>query len=163
MAASRLLIPGIVLALCAGVAAHADTPAGTAPPAATAPQWHGGHRHGGMRHVLAQLDLTQDQQAQVRSILAQAKPQFRALMADRRANHDALASTAPTDHPAYDSLLADAKTNAARSVQLRSDVWAQIHAILTPAQQAKIPGIVAADVAARDARRAARQSQHGST
>ena len=161
MTALRHIVPGLVLALTVGVGARADTAPAEAPAAPAAHYWHGGHRHGGIRHVLARLDLTADQQAQVRSILAQAKPQFQALTASSRANREALATTAPTDHPAYDTLLATSKANAASRIQLRSDVWAQVYAVLTPAQQAQIPGIVAADKAARDARRAAWQSQHG--
>jgi len=165
MTALRHIVPGLALALCVAVGAYADTPAvtdATAAAPAAGPGWHG-HRHGGFRQVLAKLNLTADQQAQVKSILAQAKPQFQALMAGGRTNHEALATTAPTDHPAYDSLLAESKANAARAVQLRSDVWAQVYAVLTPAQQAQIPGIVAAQKAARDARRAAWQSTHGQT
>jgi periplasmic protein CpxP/Spy len=166
MNALRQFVPGLALALCVGGAAYADTPATDAAqaPAATAGQgWRGGARQGGFRQVLAKLNLNADQQVQIKSILAQSKPQFRALMASNRANREALATTAPTEHPAYDSLLATSKANAASGIQLRSDVWAQIHAVLTPAQQAQIPGIVAAQKAARDARRAAWQSTHGQT
>ena len=163
----RHIVPGLALALCVGVAASAETPADTNAPAPSAAVagggWHGGHHQAGFQHVLAKLNLTADQQTQVRSILAQAKPQFSALMASSRANRDALATTAPSDHPAYDSLLATSKANAATGIQLRSDVWAQIHAVLTPAQQAQVPGIVAAQKAARDARRATWQSAPGQT
>ncbi len=161
MAASRHVVPGIALALCVGGAAFADTPAIDTAPAATAaaPGWHG-HRRGGLRQVLAKLNLTADQQAQVKSILAQAKPQFQALMASGRATHEALSTTAPTDHPAYDSLLAASKANAASRLQLRSDVWAQVYTVLTPAQQAEVPVFVAAQKAARDARRAAWRNAH---
>jgi periplasmic protein CpxP/Spy len=159
MSALRHIVPGLVLALTVSVGAQADTVATAAPPAGH--HWHGGHRHGGLRHMLAQLNLSADQQAQVQSILAQTKPQFQTLMASSRANREALANTAPTDHPAYDTLLATSKANAASRIQLRSDMWAQVYAVLTPAQQAQIPGIVAAEKAARDARRAAWQSEHG--
>ena len=159
MTALRHIVPGLVLALTFSVGAQADTVATGAPPAAR--HWHGGHRHGGLRHMLMQLNLSTDQQAQVQSIFAQTKPQFQALTASSRANREALASTAPTDHPAYDTLLATSKANAASRIQLRSDMWAQVYAVLTPAQQAQIPGIVAAEKAARDARRAAWHSEHG--
>ena len=160
MTSSRHIVPGLILALSVGAGAYADTVPAEAPAAPAELHWQGGHRHGGLRHMLAQLDLTADQQAQVRSILVQAKPQFQALMASSRANRESLASTAPTDHPAYDTLLAASKANAASRIQLRSDVWSQVYAVLTPAQQAQVPGLVAAEKAARDARRAAWQSQH---
>jgi periplasmic protein CpxP/Spy len=159
MTTLRQIVPGLVLALSVCVGARADTPATDAPAAPHG--WHGGHRHGAFNHMLAELNLSPDQRAQVQSILAQAKPQFQALTASSRASREALATTAPTDHPAYDTLLATSKANAASRIQLRSDVWAQIYAVLTPAQQAEIPDIVAAEKAARDARRVAWQSQHG--
>jgi periplasmic protein CpxP/Spy len=160
MTTLRHIVPSLVLALSASVAAHADASALDTAPALAAHRGYDGHRHGGFQHVLAKLDLTTDQQAQVQSILAQARPRFRALMAGHRANREALATTPPTDHPAYETLLATSKGNAASLIQLRSDVWAQVYAVLTPAQQARIPDVVAAAKAARDARRAAWQSQH---
>ena len=163
MTALRHIIPGLVLALGVSGAACADAPTADTAPATAVPRGHGGHRHGGFRQVLAQLNLTPEQQTQVKAILAQTKPQFRALMASGRANREALATTAPTDHPAYDSLLATAKVNAASRAQLRSDVWSQVYAVLTPQQQAQVPGIVATQKAARDARRAAWQAQHAQT
>ncbi len=157
----RHILPGLALAFSVNLAALADTPPEAAPPTAGGHAWHGGHHgHGGYHHLLSKLNLSADQKAQVKSIYAQSKPRFQALMASSRANHEALSTTAPSNHPAYDTLLETAKQNSASMVQLHSDVWAQIHAVLTPEQQAAIPGIVAAEKAQRDARRAAWQQAH---
>lgn len=169
MISLRQVLPRLVLtagiAALAG-AAYADTPtpdastpaAGT-PAAAHAGQgWHGRHAAAGFRHVLRQLNLTAEQRDQIKAIYAQSKPRLQQLMADSRATRQSLATTAPTDHPAYDTLLEQAKANAASRVQLASDVRGLIYNVLSPAQQAQIPAIVAAD---RAARRAAWQSQHG--
>ncbi|MBS0374351.1 MAG: Spy/CpxP family protein refolding chaperone [Proteobacteria bacterium] len=131
-----------------------------APAANVAPAHHG--HHGGGRHLLAKLNLSADQWTQVRSIYAQNRARAQSLAATARANRSALATTPPTEHPAYDSLLAAAKDNAVARQQLRSDVWSQIYAVLTPAQQQAIPGIVAAEQAARESRRAARHASAGS-
>lgn len=156
----RLLLPVAVLAATMSCMAHADTTPAAAVAASGAPAvqaWHG--RHGGMSDMLGQLNLSADQKTQVQSIFAQAKPQLQALRANTRSTNDLLLATAPTD-AGYATLLAAAQSGAAARVQLRSDVWSQIYAILTPAQQAAIPGIVAAEHAKRDARRAAWQQQH---
>jgi hypothetical protein len=81
------------------------------------------------------------------------------LRTNLRSTHELLAATAPTD-AGYPTLLAAAQSGAAALVQLRSDIWSQIYPILTPAQQAAIPGILAADNTKRDARRAAWRLAH---
>ena len=157
------------MALCvtAGLAtvpalAADSTAAAATTPAAAGPAGHHGHwgHHGDFHHVLHKLNLTPEQKTQIQGIFAQAKSTYGSHHADVRSNHEALATTAPTDHPAYDSLLAESKANAARAVQLRSDVWAQVYAVLTPAQQAQIPSIIAADRAAHQAKMNAWRSQH---
>ena len=120
---------------------------------------HGHHHHGGLRHVLHQLNLTGAQQTQVQSIMAQAKPQWQTLRATSEEHRAALAATAPTD-PGYPALLATVKADAAARVQAESDVKSQVYAILTPAQQAQIPGIVAADQAARASRMSHWKAEH---
>lgn len=153
----RHALPLIALTTSLGGAALADTPAA---PAAASPSTHAGHRGGrhghGFEHLLHQLDLTADQQAQVQSIYAQARPRLQALHETGRATHEALEATAPTD-PGYAALLVAAKSGATDRVQLESDLWTQIYAVLTPEQQARIPALLAAERAAHAARRAAWQ------
>ena len=139
------------------VAVAAEPPVDPEAAASPAADVHHG-RHAGAHRLLAKLNLSADQWTQVRSIYAQSRTRARSLAATARANRSALAVTPPTDHPAYDSLVAAAKDNAVARQQLRSDIWSQIYAVLTPAQQQAIPGIVAAEQAAREARRAARHT-----
>jgi Spy/CpxP family protein refolding chaperone len=140
--------------------------ASTATEPATTPQDTGSMRHeldgdhghpGGpdraVRRVLSQLDLTTEQKVQVRAIFDQAKPQLQATHQSGRAIRDQLEVTPPTD-PGYAGMLASAKSNAADQIQLMSDLWTQVYAKLTPDQRARIPGLVAAERADRDARRA---------
>ena len=88
-------------------------------------------------HVLKQLNLSAEQQTQIRSILAASKPQFQSLGAGMRSNAEAMAAMSPTD-PGYHALLAAAKASAAARIQQMSDVKAQVFAVLTPAQCARL-------------------------
>jgi len=118
MSKLRSIIPALSLAVAVGGAfAYANAAPAAASDAtigAAANLWAGKRHngHGGFRHVLAQLNLTAEQQTQIRSVFALAKPQLQTLGANIRQNRDALAATAPTD-PAYPGLLATAKENAA--------------------------------------------------
>jgi Spy/CpxP family protein refolding chaperone len=159
--ALRHILPGSILALSLSAGAHADTSASATPATPSAGhRWHGRHHHG-FQHVLSKLNLTEAQKAEVKSIYAQSRPRFQALMADSRSTRESLATTMPTDVAAYESLLAKAKSHAADRVQLESDVWGQVYAVLTPEQQQQIPGVVAAEKAARATRKASWQGQHG--
>jgi Spy/CpxP family protein refolding chaperone len=128
----------------------AQTPAPdttTAPPAAHAHGCAGMHgHHNPFMHVLHQLNLTADQKTQVHSIIDAAHPRMAALHSSSRDTLASLMATAPTD-PNYPALIEKAKSNALAHIQLMSDLHSQIHAVLTPAQQAKIPAIVAAQKA----------------
>jgi protein CpxP len=149
-----------------GAAAYADT-AAPATPSGTADgqgshRWHAGHQRGSseFRRVLRQLNLTPEQQIQIKAIFTQARPQMQALRTSLRSNHEALAAASPND-PNYPALLATEKMNGITRIQAASDLKTQIYAVLTPAQQAQIPAILAADRAASDARIAARRAQNG--
>jgi len=141
-----ILIASLAAAGLAGVAAHAATSSDTLPPAGGHP-WHGHHGPGGrFMHVLKQLDLSPEQQTQIKSIFATSMSQFKELGLSMRSNHEALAAAAPTDS-GYPALLATEKTNAARRIEAMSAVKTQIYAVLTPAQIKLIPQIIAADKA----------------
>jgi Spy/CpxP family protein refolding chaperone len=148
-----------------GAAAYADTAAPAAPGGAAggagSHRWHAGHQRGSseFRHVLRQVNLTPEQQIQIKAIFTQARPQMQELRTRLRTNHEALAATSPND-PNYPALLATEKANGITRIQAASDLKTQIYAVLTAAQQAQIPAIVAADRAARDARIAARRAQN---
>jgi Spy/CpxP family protein refolding chaperone len=127
-----------------------------AEPSATAPAWH---RPGAAMHALLRhLDLTADQKGRIEAIHSAAKPRAEALREASRANRDALATTPPTD-PAYAGLIDQSKANAATAIQMRSDVWTQVYAVLTPEQRAKVPALMAAARAKHKAR--AEEWAHG--
>jgi Spy/CpxP family protein refolding chaperone len=146
MSPSRTLIPALMIAATLSVVAYAENAVdSTAAPAASSP-WSGGefnHRVA-FKHLMHQLNLSEDQKTQIKSILMQGKSQREAAVAAVQANREALAAVAPTD-PKYAALIEQAKTNAAAGIQERSDTWAKIYAALTPEQRAQIPGIVAAE------------------
>jgi periplasmic protein CpxP/Spy len=133
--------------------AQASTPA--------AAQMHGRmhgrvHEHPFMR-ILQQLDLTAEQKAKIRSIYSAARPQMESLGKSTRENMQTLMATAPSD-ASYAALVESAKANALAHIKLISDTQAQIYAVLTPEQQAKIPGVVAAEKAKWEAARQKRQA-----
>ncbi|HEY4872800.1 MAG TPA: Spy/CpxP family protein refolding chaperone [Steroidobacteraceae bacterium] len=97
-------------------------------------------------HVLKQLNLSAEQQTQIKSIFASAHSQFKEMGASMRSNHEALEATAPTD-AGYPALLATEKANAAKRIEQMSAVKTQIYAVLTPAQIKQIPTVIAADKA----------------
>lgn len=141
-----LAIATIATAGVAGFAVHGATPSEPTPSAVGAHAWH--HHGPGARlmHILKQLNLSAEQQTQIKSIFGAAKPQFQELRASMRANRDALLAAAPTD-PGYPALLATEKANAVKRIEQMSAVQTQIYAVLTPAQVKQIPQIIAADKA----------------
>jgi len=161
----RGIFPAIVIATTLGTsfaveAASADDMANTT----SRQHWPRHARHAGdpFRSVLAQLGLTADQKAQIQSIYEQARPRFETLMTEARSNRETLEATAPAD-PGYAAALDGAKANASARLQLESDVHAQIFAVLTPAQQAQVPQLLAAERSAHEANRAQWKAQHGGT
>ena len=147
-----------VLLLTATLGAAATVSATSDPATTSSPSARQHHeRHDGpggeFHQVLDQLDLSADQKQKIQAIFTQAKPQLQALGQAGRANREQLAITPPTD-PSYAGMVAVAKTNAADHIQLMSDLWKQAYVTLTPAQQARIPGIVAAERAKWDERKA---------
>jgi Spy/CpxP family protein refolding chaperone len=68
--------------------------------------------------------------------------------------------TTPPGDATYSALVESAKANAVAHIKLITDTQAQIYAVLTPEQQAKIPTIVAAEKAKREAARQKWQATH---
>jgi Spy/CpxP family protein refolding chaperone len=144
-----IVIAALAAVGLAAVAVYAATSSDTTSQEAPAGDY--GHRHhhgaaGPFIHALRQLNLSAEQQTQIKSIFAASKPQFQSLGASMRSNAETMAAMSPTD-PGYPALLATAKANAAARIQQMSDVKAQIFALLTKAQQEQIPQIIAADKA----------------
>jgi Spy/CpxP family protein refolding chaperone len=153
MFTARKLVPALCLAVSlSGLAVYAATTTPSAAPGPDGRHWHG-HHHGFMGMVLHQLNLTDAQKTQVKSIMAGEKTQFQALRTSSQTNHEALAETPPTDTSAYAALVATAQKNAATRIQLESETWANVYAnVLTQTQRDAIPGIVAAAKAQREQR-----------
>jgi Spy/CpxP family protein refolding chaperone len=115
----------------------------------------GHHGCGPMREhpllrVLHKLQLTAAQKTQIKSICEATRPNAESLAKSMHENLEALISTPPSD-ARYQALLETAKANALEHIKLLSDTQAKIYAVLTPEQQAKIPEIVAAEKAKREA------------
>lgn len=146
------------LVLAALVFAGLATPCVAQPPTGSHMhgRWH--HDHPFM-HVLHQLNLTTDQKTKIHAIYDEARPQMESLGMSTRSNMEQLMTTPPGD-AAYTALMDNAKANALAHLKLIGDIQAQIYAVLTPEQQANIPGIVTAEKAKRDAARRQWRAAH---
>jgi Spy/CpxP family protein refolding chaperone len=159
----RKVVPAVCLAVSmSGLAVYAAST--TTPATTTAPgpggHWHH-HHHGFMGMILHKLQLTDTQKSAVKTIMAGEKSQFEALRTSSQSNHEALASTPPTDTAAYAALIATAQKNAATRIQLESETWTNIYSnVLTQTQRDAIPGIVAAAQAARAQRMEEWKAEH---
>lgn len=164
MKSNRNLLAGILLAggalatTAAGIsiATAADEPT-TAAPAAPGPHgWHH-HHHGGF-HMLSKLNLSAEQQASIKTIMANAGPQMKSIHQEMRANSQKLSQTLPTDAN-YQSVVAQVtQANGSLHSQMitqRESVRAQIFKVLTPAQQTQLATLKAQMQARMQARRAA--------
>jgi Spy/CpxP family protein refolding chaperone len=156
----------LALAFSSSLTLAQTTPPAQTPPASSSgtmttdnhAHFHRGHEHRFMR-VLHQLNLTADQKTQIHSIFEGARPQMESLGKSTRENMEQLMSTPPGD-AAYSALVESAKSNAVAHIKLITDTQAQIYAVLTPEQQGKIPAIVAAEKAKREAAKQKWQAAH---
>jgi protein CpxP len=153
-----LLAAGALLAAAAGIsiATAADT-ATTPPPPAPGPHgWHH-HHHGGF--MLSKLNLTPEQQAAVKTIMANAGPQMKSIHQEMRANSLKLQQTQPTD-ASYPSVVAQVtQANGSLHSQMitqKESVRAQVFKVLTPAQQTQLVALQAQMRAQMQARMQAR-------
>jgi periplasmic protein CpxP/Spy len=145
-------------AVVATAATTATTDA-TATTPATGKHWHhhGGMLVGTMLHATHQLNLTTDQQAQIKTILSTARSQHKTAAGAGGVDMTTLANP---DDPNYASALQNAKSLAATRLQRESELQSQIYAVLTPAQKAALPQVLAEMKTKAQARRAAWQQQH---
>jgi Spy/CpxP family protein refolding chaperone len=153
---------GIVSAQTSSSSSSSST-ATTAP--TTGHKWHG-HRGGfllGMTlRATKQLNLTADQQASIKTILATARAQAKAAHAASGTTLDMTVLGNPGDAN-YATELQSAKTAAANRIQNESEIQGQIYNVLTADQKAQLPTVLAAMKAQAAARRAAWQAQHSSS
>ena len=136
-----LLAAGALATTAAGISiATAADEATTAAPAAPGPHgWH--HHHHGAGRLLSKLNLSPEQQASIKTIMANAGPQMKSIHQEMRANSLKLSQTQPTDAN-YPSVVAQVtQANGSLHSQMitqREAVRAQIFKVLTPAQQTQL-------------------------
>ena len=148
MKSIRTLLTASVLAagaLATGMtmaAAADETNAAMTAPAPGAYGWHHHHRE----HWLAQLNLTAQQQASVKTIMEGAMPQMKSIHEEMRANSLKLRQTQPND-PNYASVVAQiTQANGSLHSQMitqHESVRAQVFQVLTPAQQTQLAALQA--------------------
>ncbi|MEO7205396.1 MAG: Spy/CpxP family protein refolding chaperone [Steroidobacteraceae bacterium] len=151
MKSNRNLLTGILLAAgalattAAGISiATAADEATTAAPAAPGP--HGWQHHHGVFQLLSKLNLSAEQQASIKIIMANAGPQMKSIHQEMRANSLKLSQTQPTDanYPAVVAQVTEANGSLhSQMITQRESVRAQIFKILTPAQQTQLAALKA--------------------
>jgi len=145
--AGSLLAAGTLMAAAAGVSIATAADTTTAPAAApAAPGAHAWHHHHGAGRLLAKLNLTPEQQAAVKTIMANAGPQMKSIHQEMRANSLKLHQTQPTDAN-YASVVAQVtQANGSLHSQMitqKEAVRAQIFKVLTPEQQTQLVALQA--------------------
>jgi Spy/CpxP family protein refolding chaperone len=159
-----LAMAGIAVGGTVGIAS-AQTPASTAATTASPATGHMWHRHhGGLMlgmtlRATRQLNLTAEQQASIKSILANAREQRKAAHASGQAPVDMAVLANPGD-PNYATALQAAKTLAASRIQTESELQGQIYNVLTAEQKAQLPTVLASMKAEAAQRRANWEQRH---
>jgi protein CpxP len=150
MKSNRNLLAGSLLAAGAlwaaatsiSIATATDEASTAAAPAPGAHAWH--HHHGGQ--LLAKLNLSAQQQASVKTIMANAGPQLKSIHQEMRANSLKLRQTQPND-PNYANVVAQVtQANGSLHSQMitqKEAVRAQVFKVLTPAQQTQLVALQA--------------------
>jgi len=141
--AGSLLTAGVLVAAATSISfAAVAEEATTAAPAASGP--HGWHHHHGDGHLLSKLNLSAEQQAAVKTIMANAGPQMKSIHQEMRANSLKLRQTQPND-PNYANVVAQVtQANGALHSQMitqKEAVRAQVFKVLTPAQQTQLAAL----------------------
>ena len=143
-----LLAAGALLSAAAGIsiatAADEATPATPATPAAGPHGWQHHHRHG--HWLLSKLNLSAEQQASVKTIMANAAPQMKSIHQEMRSNSLKLKQTQPTDANYAGVVAQVTQANGSLQSQLigqREAVRAQIYKVLTPEQQTQLKALQA--------------------
>lgn len=147
MKSNRNLLVATLLAAGALVTSAAGISIATAAEeATTAPGQHGWHHHHGAFRLLSKLNLTAEQQASIKTIMANAGPQLKSIHQEMRANSLKLSQTQPTDAN-YASVVSQVtQANGSLHSQMitqREAMRAQIFKVLTPAQQTQLAALKA--------------------
>jgi Spy/CpxP family protein refolding chaperone len=161
----RVLLAVAVATLGAGAVGTAcaqstSSAPGTAPPNGA---HHGHFRHfgggqfvGSLLRATKQLNLSTQQQSDIKSILSSARHNHQP-----GAQHSALTVTGNPSDPGFASAVQGAAADASNRVQQDSALAGQIYAVLTPQQQKLLPSVLASIQAQEQARRAAWAAKHG--
>ena len=136
------------------------------PPHLPGHKWHGRH-HGGMLlgitlRATKQLNLTAEQQASIKSIMANARAQMKAAHASGQAPVDMSVLGNPGDAN-YATALQSAKTLAATRIQQESELQGQIYNVLTAQQKAQLPTVLASMKAQAEERRQQWEQNHATS
>jgi protein CpxP len=142
--AGSLVAAGALWAAAASISIAAAAEAAT--PATPEPGGHAWHHHHGFGDLLAKLNLSAEQQASVKSIMANAGPQMKSIHQEMRANSLKLRQTQPND-PNYANVVAQVtQANGSLHSQMitqKEAVRAQVFKVLTPAQQTQLAALQA--------------------
>ena len=142
--------------------AQAPAPATTATAPMRGHMWqrhHNGMLLGMTLRATRQLNLTAEQKASIKSILANARAQMKAAHASGQAPIDMTVLANPGD-PNYATALQSAKTLAANRIQTESELQGQIYNVLTAEQKAQLPTVLASMKAEAAQRRANWEQKH---
>jgi Spy/CpxP family protein refolding chaperone len=152
----------------AAVATAAET---TTPAATTAEPAGGGHHHWRDHHGMLvgmtlraarELNLTAEQQANIKTLLSAARTQQKAARAAAPGGPVDLSVLANPGDPNYAAALQSAKTLATTRIQRESELQGQIYNVLTAEQKTQLPTVLASMKAKAAQRRAAWQQKHTS-
>lgn len=122
----------------AAPALYAQTTTATVQPAPVAGARMMKHQSPGHHQMMAELNLTDTQKAQVKTIHAKYEPQIKAEREKMRPQMDAArAARAKGDTSAVRADRANSRDSMGPMQQIRQQEMAEVRAILTPAQQQK--------------------------
>ena len=163
----RVVIALAVATLSAGAigTASAQTTS-SAPNSAPAHHARHGHFHGGfgagrfvgtLLRATKQLNLTPEQQANIRNILKTSRSNFRP---GTQGSQPALTVVGNPAHPDFAGAVQSAQAAASGRIQKESALAGQIYAQLTVTQQQQLPAVLASIQAQQQARRAQWAAKH---
>ena len=153
-----ILAAGALVTTAAGISIATAADDATTAPAAAPGGPHGWHHHHGAGNLYSKLNLSAEQQASIKTIMANAGPQLKSIHQEMRANSLKLSQTQPTDasYAAVVSQVTQANGSLhSQMITQREAVRAQIFKVLTPAQQTQLAALKAQMQARMQAGRAA--------
>ncbi len=160
----RLLLAVAVATLGTAALGTACAQTSSSAPGTTPPHGvHRGHfRHfgrgrfvGSLLRATQQLNLTTEQQSNIKTILGNAR------QGQQSGSHQpALSVMGNPSDPGFASAVQGAAADASNKVQKESALAGQIYSVLTATQQQRLPAVLASMQARQDARRAAWASKH---